>query len=286
VMLLSVLHNQYGQYRPQLMLTRARQWLNWDSMATIYTTRDQWDGAIHAKLTQIRLHFEETLEQKLEEANAVLSMLSFLNEDVFTDEEIQNRDVLLYQVLEFWKQEELPVAPLSRYVLLHLNVLAPLFGQLLRKNTSTDHPFCVKFGLQVHLHITKTCLEQIKLNYSKEKQDKPPEERLWTEIKDNLYKDLNKKDKIVLNLENTPPSKTDLKDYAFTCGHHFSRSRFLEDILPHFQEKVAAFSNPLPITTRLMVLDYQQPEIALACPVCVYNDLRKKQKVTREKWEV
>jgi len=223
----------------------------------------------------------------LEEVNEVLSILQYLNDDnVFVDEEIPNRDLLLYQVLEFWENEKLPVAPLSKYVLDHLNVLPPLFGEILRKNTSTDHPFCVKFSLKVHLHITKTCLELLRQNYFKEKQDKPPEERLWTEIKDNLYKDLDKKDKIVLNVENTSASKTDLKDFAFTCGHHYSRSRFLEDILPHFQEKVMSFPNPIPITSKLMVMDYQQQEIALACPVCVYNDIRKKQKVTRYKWEV
>jgi len=45
-------------------------------------------------------------------------------------------------------------------------------------------------------------------------------------------------------------------------------------------------SLPLSITSQLMSLDYQQTETAVACPACVFNELRKKHKDPLDKWEV
>jgi len=158
-----------------------------------------------------------------------------------------------------------------------------------------DDIFCLKFDMKVHLHITRACMKHIlsrnsTLGVSNTKTDKterPTEDRLLSEVKHNLDKDLDKKDKFVVTVDPLHTSKpTEGQDVAFTCGHYFARKAFREEILPQFKEKLSAFSTGLPFTASLMVADYHQPTIALACPVCVYNDLRKKQKIPLEKWEL
>jgi len=109
------------------------------------------------------------------------------------------------------------------------------------------------------------------------------EERLWADIKHNLDKDLSKKDTIIIkNMDSVKKStnatnSTVDKDVVFTCGHFFSREYFTGNIIPQLRDKLELFPTLLPVTSKLILSDYQQQFINLACPVCLYNYLRQKQ---------
>uniref|UniRef100_A0A6B2KZA5 RCC1-like domain-containing protein n=1 Tax=Arcella intermedia TaxID=1963864 RepID=A0A6B2KZA5_9EUKA len=281
--LLETLQIQQSYYRPHVMLSRAKQWKNWNAVSTIYETQGKWDGAISARLMQIKIHYGKSIDTLV---SSTLALLQHLKDELFGKLalSINNKDELLYPVLEFWKENKLPMAPLSKFVCSNLDVLAPILGEIL-KNNKAPNPFCVNFDLKVYVHITKKCMETTRNAYLHGSQDKPPEDRMWTQIKNNIAKDLDKKDKILLDPEHVPRSAHE-KDFMFTCGHSFTREKFYSEIIPTFEDKTQQFSHPLPITTRLMVMDYQQHQISLSCPVCAYNELRKNQKTIHKKWEL
>jgi len=256
---------------------------NWDAMDTIYQALDHWDGVIHARLTQIKLFY---CDDVTETVKAVIKLLEYMKEEIFCDEKKSNKDTLLYQILEFWQAVKLPVRELSKYILSHLSVLGPILGLILRRSRTVENPFCVKFSLKVQLLITKSCLDQMKTNYYKENQQKMvTDNQLWSEIKEQLTKSIDKKDKIIINcLEPSLVSSEITKDYAFTCGHYFNKFKFNEVILPTFYKKMSTL--PLPMTLHLMSFDYQQTETSLACPACVFNELRKKHREPSERWEI
>jgi hypothetical protein len=64
---------------------------------------------------------------------------------------------------------------------------------------------------------------------------------------------------------------------SFTCGHVFPKRGFYEHLLLEFQAQVEAMPIAIPTTLKLILADYHQKLINLACPYCVYQALRQEQ---------
>lgn len=140
--------------------------------------------------------------------------------------------------------------------------------------------------------------EDIILSHSKDSkkvvmETSDRDERLWSEIRRNLFKDLHKGTSIYIaeqalaSLETQekkegPVLTTELRPetiVAFTCGHSFLESHFQSKIVPEFVER-AHNSFPVPIRQTLKHLQshYKQSQFySCACPYCVFQYLRKEQ---------
>lgn len=73
-------------------------------------------------------------------------------------------------------------------------------------------------------------------------------------------------------------------DLVFTCGHMYSHRRFTQSTLQLFRDKMARFPVPLPLTVKLLIMDYSSGACNSACPACVYNHLREKHAPSLERW--
>ena len=105
------------------------------------------------------------------------------------------------------------------------------------------------------------------------------EEELWGEITATLPSNWDKRARITLPLPSvlSLSSASEEQDMiAFSCdeAHHWGRRAFYEGIMGKFKALLAAFPKELQMTASLLLSEYQQARIALACPVCVYNTLR------------
>eukprot|EP01118_Nematostelium_gracile_P001278 TRINITY_DN11323_c0_g1_i1.p1 TRINITY_DN11323_c0_g1~~TRINITY_DN11323_c0_g1_i1.p1 ORF type:complete len:147 (-),score=39.22 TRINITY_DN11323_c0_g1_i1:5-409(-) len=97
-------------------------------------------------------------------------------------------------------------------------------------------------------------------------------EKLWTAIIENLHKQLGKRDRVILHNTNptfVPSNEQDA--VVFTCGHQFSRKEFFETVLPQLKLRFEELPTQIPLTAKLVLAEYHQQVINLACPYCFYN---------------
>lgn len=80
------------------------------------------------------------------------------------------------------------------------------------------------------------------------------------------------------------PDYSNAGDLVFTCGHMYSHRRFTQSTLQLFREKMARFPVQLPLTVKLLTMDYSNGSCSSACPACVYNHLREKHAPNLERW--
>ena len=66
---------------------------------------------------------------------------------------------------------------------------------------------------------------------------------------------------------------------VFSCSHNLPRYYMLETVVPEFQSRMGELPEPLIRTGEILSTYYQQTgiKIPMACPYCVYNNLRKEQ---------
>ena len=64
---------------------------------------------------------------------------------------------------------------------------------------------------------------------------------------------------------------------AFTCGHCFLQELFWTTVIPNFTKRMEAMRRPIKATLRLLLEEYHKPCPSLACPICLYNSLRKEE---------
>jgi alpha-tubulin suppressor-like RCC1 family protein len=80
------------------------------------------------------------------------------------------------------------------------------------------------------------------------------------------------------------PANGEDANVVFTCGHILSEKRFSQSTIPLFRDKMAKFPVPLPLTIKLLLMDFQSSVCNTACPPCVYNHLREKHAPKLERW--
>ena len=175
---------------------------------------------------------------------------------------------------------------------------------------SHNHVLASGVSLEFHLKVVKEVQHQIRSglpkpedimlsSHSKDPKKKivietsDKDERLWSEIRRNLFKDLHKGTSILIteqalaSLEaqdkrDGPTSTAEPRPetiVAFSCGHSFLESQFQSKIVPDFVER-AHNSFPVPIHQTLKHLQshYKQSQFySCACPYCVFQYLRKEQ---------
>ena len=66
---------------------------------------------------------------------------------------------------------------------------------------------------------------------------------------------------------------------VFTCSHNLPRYYMLETVIPEFKSRMSELPEPLCNTASMMGTFYEQADakIPMACPYCVYNNLRNSQ---------
>lgn len=63
---------------------------------------------------------------------------------------------------------------------------------------------------------------------------------------------------------------------AFTCGHSFTRSAFLDKVLPEFRSRLEALPADLSVWTAFTLQEYSRQRPSLACPYCVFAAVRRR----------
>ena len=120
----------------------------------------------------------------------------------------------------------------------------------------------------------------------------PGDSRLWVEILRNLSKDLSKQPTIQLSetamgrreksesllvQEGARSLKSD-KTIAYSCGHTFSDTHFHLQVLVDFMRRLEDLPIPIPRTASFLQQYYKlDGHYSCACPVCVFQFLRKAQ---------
>ena len=120
----------------------------------------------------------------------------------------------------------------------------------------------------------------------------PGDSRLWVEILRNLSKDLSKhpviqlsettlrrmeNDQSLLKPDGSKLPKPD-RTIAYSCGHAFSDSQFQFQVLADFMRRLEDLPIPIPRTASFLGQYYKlDGHYACACPVCVFQFLRKAQ---------
>lgn len=66
---------------------------------------------------------------------------------------------------------------------------------------------------------------------------------------------------------------------VFSCSHNLPRYYMLETVVPEFLSRMGELPEPLNRTGEMLSMYYQQTgiRIPMACPCCVYNNLRMEQ---------
>jgi len=96
---------------------------------------------------------------------------------------------------------------MEEYLLNHPETL-PIVGEILERNVNTDNPFAgLQFSAPFLMFVTEYCLQQNVDRYQAIQADKVSEDRLWSQVRLNLEKNLDKKGKITL-------SQVQLRDYT------------------------------------------------------------------------
>lgn len=99
-------------------------------------------------------------------------------------------------------------------------------------------------------------------------------ERLWSEILQNLSKDLEKRRSAPLNFfagENDFPNETEF--LAFSCGHSFGQKQFVNVVLPEFTAVLRGIPYSVPVSLEVLLNEFRCERMNIACPLCAANQL-------------
>lgn len=241
------------------------------------------------------LFLRSELTKKAYPVDIEVSLILQLFDDI-DNSESNLSDRILANILCFWKERNLDTKLLESFLSDKPHFIELLFS-IVKWNKNPEVPFFgLNFSNKFCLRIIKEGIESLAIKNKESKEDRISEIRLWSNIKENLGKDINNKrmiqfsqtsiQDIIMNSERS--SNRESMDFIFTCGHYFSQDSFFEDVLPTFKSKVSKFKRPIPITLKFILTEYQQKFINMACPICTYNYLRERQKQETgsypEKW--
>ncbi|XP_015916558.2 uncharacterized protein [Parasteatoda tepidariorum] len=150
----------------------------------------------------------------------------------------------------------------------------------------------------VTLSNTKNTLHKIQDSDTlTEWDDSIPQERLWMDIMHNLQAGIAPHSAIHMSTNNIDflakslisekfysqsfnnaseitELNFDRNDVAiFSCGHYYTLASFHSNILQLFKESMVALTYPLPLTIKLLLSEYQEDILTVACPKCVINEI-------------
>ncbi|KAF2070250.1 hypothetical protein CYY_008433 [Polysphondylium violaceum] len=193
---------------------------------------------------------------------------------------------LLVLIFNYWKSKELPIQELESYLLNNMNSFSLLLCNILEINSNQEFPLILDFSPSFYLLTLKNYLQYLKTQSEIEKNNQKVSEKiLWTNIKENLEKDILQRSKIEIqaligtsSILGGPSIGGSVNhgsgDIAFTCNHFFSKRQYYGSILPDFQAEIQKLSIPSSSTLKLLLLEYNKKSISQACPLCLCNTLK------------
>jgi hypothetical protein len=113
-----------GRYRPTLILSRARQHKDYQALATLYELDKNWISFVIARLDFIATYSSTNYE-------SVLGLLDSLEKRLFSSEDFNDKENVLYAVLDFWKRRQFPAEPLEKYFRSKIEFFAPTLGSIM-----------------------------------------------------------------------------------------------------------------------------------------------------------
>eukprot|EP01132_Coremiostelium_polycephalum_P004737 gene4737-5913_t len=187
------------------------------------------------------------------------------------------KETLIIMIFNYWKEKQLSIPDLEKYILYNINSFSTLLSSILQTNASQPLPLLLEFSATFYLYIIKNYLQSMKNQSERERRlQKVSEKVLWTNIRDNLEKDLLQRSKIeipALPLDAGPIHPFE-KDIAFTCNHFFPKRVYYGTILPEFKLEAQKLLVPGSETLKYILDEYNQKTISLSCPVCLFHSLR------------
>lgn len=112
-------------------------------------------------------------------------------------------------------------------------------------------------------------------------ESSPGDSRLWTEVLRNLFRDLSKRESLVLSDSQFDQKQLDPINKSlliFSCGHAFSDKHFQIKVLSEFRDRLHDLPHPLTHMTSLLLHYYKHStHFSSACPYCVFQHLRTTQ---------
>jgi len=272
------LRTQFKHYRPTVMINRCIDWKNWNGASIIYELMGNWVEAFECRLRSYSgilktFSEEDKISEILEE---VLSTFNSLLSKVNIKETAADMKLgLVIQLFEFWKEFKFAMEPIEIFLISKMDLLIePLVTLLEESKEGQVPPWILPFSTKAFLIFLRA--HQKELQENNQKNIKVSQEKLWEGIKENLAKNLPKRYKLVVPSISLDGESTE-GSMVFTCGHIYKRRTFFESILPEFKQRVDSFPTTIPVTTKLILADYHQSMINLACPSCLYNYLRETQ---------
>ena len=193
-------------------------------------------------------------------------------------------EAAIYSVLDrtmvFWAKHGLPSAELEVLLSKHMDdvttaVVRIVYDALEPGSAEGRKPLLLKLSPTFYaaLHrLTAQTGPQGKSGTSKANAVDVSEQHLWSEILDNLSKDL--KARLQITSKISKPG-----DFSFTCGHSYPKRMVSESLVPALRKKLQTLPAPLPTTAGLLAAEYGKDNIAASCPICVFNMARRFQPV-------
>ena len=310
---------EWGQYRPEVVLSNALLFGMWDIAIQIHELAGAWSHAFMSKLLEVQAKGLP----KDEEAQAMLKISAASLDRLAT---ARAGDEVLRQFFDMWHSRGLAEEPLTAFIVEHAEALAPAISALLLKD-STDQPWLDKLPPEARMRIVRTAL--FGMCEKGARAGDVPAATLWSEIWANLPRDAGRRDVIILSgneiaaakqqqtqqqrfrvqqlpaqsqrsrvllqpqqqqqqHQTSPSPQPQLQQgtqrggefVVFTCGHKYTPHELNTSVLPNFVQLVESLPTPLPITAQLAVAEYKQRSISLACPVCLYNNFLRNEHAT------
>eukprot|EP00727_Mastigamoeba_balamuthi_P014412 m51a1_g9596 hypothetical protein (1520) ;mRNA; r:1034033-1039913 len=283
--LLMALRAQWGSYRPATVLQRASALSMWEAVAAVHELAGDHQHALAARLRLI----SEKHASPESEAEAVLGLVRASVPRMCSE----GGHVLLQSALEHWWSRSLPAQPIVAFLESQAAELAGPLGALMAEARlapdGSEPAWMSLFPRSQRLAVAALCLAQ--LAEQRDRAGDVPLATLWAEILGNLPRDAGKRDVLFIPLSEVQatarqrrqeaaaataaaPSSADggAETVAFTCGHQYRRKELATSLLPHLAQLAEGLQQPVPIAVQLAADEYKQRSVALACPVCLYNN--------------
>ena len=153
---------------------------------------------------------------------------------------------------------------------------------------SAGLPWLLPFTPNLYVAVVERLLDRLDAAQAEAYATETPRDRLWDSVRRSLARDIDKRSLLVVpNLD--PPTAgggpgdgggdgaallaTSSLRVAFTCGHAY-RGAEHEAALHHLRQLMLKLDTALPVTTSVLLGDFRQDRISMACPRCVYSAIR------------
>jgi len=273
----SQLRVQFKFYRTTAVLRLALSHRNWLAAATIYELLGDPDHACQCRLRQMAT--KQIGGQPLEES-MVLSQVAAALLQASSSPAAQAR--ILYQGMKFCEKHSLAVESIEKEIRNRWHIFATPLALLLEENASKAFPLLLQFSPAFYLQLLRYSFQQIEAA-EKANESRASIEQLLRAIATNAAKDVDSRTRIALqsfSLSNEPDS------IAFSCGHVYGKKHFFERLLPQFKQRMAELPGArTPLTLRAILNDYQQRQVAQACPRCLYNSVLPPTRGALKQWD-